>query len=52
MAYNYAQDGVLPKSSTPRLSFFMYPVAETDDGRRDRLDPEGFRYEITSRELT
>lgn len=52
MAYNYAQDVALPKSSGPPLNFFMYPVAETDDGRRDSLDPDSFKYEITSRELT
>jgi hypothetical protein len=30
----------------------MYPQAETDDGRRDSLDPDGFRYAISSREIT
>lgn len=29
----------------------MYPQAETADGRVDCLDPDGFRYEITSREI-
>jgi transglutaminase-like putative cysteine protease len=51
IAYNYAQDVVLPGSSGPRLHFFMYPQAETSEGRLDSLDPESFRYEITSREL-
>jgi hypothetical protein len=27
----------------------MYPQAETADGRLDCLDPDGFKYEITSR---
>jgi len=31
--------------------FFMYPQAETADGRRDSLDPDSFRYKMTSREL-
>lgn len=52
IAYNYAQDVALPGSSGPRLKFFMYPQAETGQGRLDCLDPESFRYEITSRELT
>jgi len=30
----------------------MYPQAETADGRLDSLDPENFKYEITSTETT
>jgi hypothetical protein len=30
----------------------MYPQAETADGRLDSLDPDGFKYEIKSRETT
>lgn len=51
MAYNYAQDVVLPGSSGPPLPFLMYPQAETEEGRLDSLDPVNFRYEMTSREL-
>ncbi len=51
IAYNYAQDVRLPGSSGPPLHFFMYPQAETEEGRLDCLDPESFRYEITSREV-
>jgi hypothetical protein len=29
----------------------MYPQAETSDGRLDRLDPDSFRYEVTSKEI-
>jgi transglutaminase-like putative cysteine protease len=50
MAYNYAQDVVLPGASGPPLHFFMYPQAETAEGRLDSLDPDAFRYEITARE--
>jgi transglutaminase-like putative cysteine protease len=50
MAYNFAHDVVLPGSSGAPIAFFMYPQAETADGRLDSLDPESFRYEITSRE--
>jgi transglutaminase-like putative cysteine protease len=52
MAYNYAQDVVLPGSSGPAITYFMYPQAETAEGRLDSLDPEAFRYEITSDEKT
>jgi hypothetical protein len=52
MAYNYAQDVTLPGSSGPPLKFFMYPQAETAEGRLDSLDPDGMRYTITSREIT
>jgi transglutaminase-like putative cysteine protease len=52
MAYNFAHDVVLPGSNGPSLGFLMYPQAETADGRLDSLDPDGFKYEITSKELT
>jgi hypothetical protein len=29
----------------------MYPQAETADGRLDCLDPDNFKYEITSKEV-
>ncbi len=51
MAYNYAHDVELPGSKGDRLGFLMYPEAETADGRLDCLDPDNFRYEITSREI-
>jgi transglutaminase-like putative cysteine protease len=52
MAYNFAHDVALPGSSGPPNAFFMYPQAETADGRLDCLDPDNFKYEITSRETT
>lgn len=52
MAYNFAHDVALPGSSGPLVPFLMYPQAETADGRIDSLDPDNFRYEITSREIT
>ena len=51
MAYNFAQDVALPGSSGPPVRFLMYPQAETSEGRLDSLDPDSFRYEITSREI-
>jgi transglutaminase-like putative cysteine protease len=51
MAYNFAHDVALPGSSGPPIGFLMYPQAETADGRLDSLDPDNFKYEITSKEL-
>jgi transglutaminase-like putative cysteine protease len=52
MAYNFAHDVVLPGSTGGPVGFLMYPQAETADGRLDCLDPDNFKYEITSKELT
>jgi transglutaminase-like putative cysteine protease len=51
MAYNFAHDVALPGSSGPPVGFMMYPQAETANGRLDCLDPDGFQYEITSKEI-
>ncbi len=51
MAYNFGHDVALPGSSGAPVGFLMYPQAETDAGRLDCLDPDGFRYEITAREI-
>jgi transglutaminase-like putative cysteine protease len=52
MAYNFAHDVALPGSNGAPVNFFMYPQAETAEGRLDSLDPDNFKYEITSREIT
>jgi transglutaminase-like putative cysteine protease len=52
MAYNFAHDVALPGSNGAPVAFFMYPQAETADGRLDSLDPDNFKYEITSTETT
>jgi transglutaminase-like putative cysteine protease len=52
MAYNFAHDVALPGSTGVPVGFLMYPQAETSDGRIDSLDPDNFKYEITSRETT
>jgi transglutaminase-like putative cysteine protease len=52
MAYNFANDVALPGSSGSPVGFLMYPQAETSAGRLDSLDPDNFKYEITSREIT
>jgi transglutaminase-like putative cysteine protease len=51
IAYNFAHDVVLPGSSGASIGFLMYPQAETAEGRLDCLDPDGFKYEIRSREI-
>jgi transglutaminase-like putative cysteine protease len=51
MAYNFAHDVALPGSTGAAVGFLMYPQAETGDGRIDSLDPDNFKYEITSREM-
>jgi transglutaminase-like putative cysteine protease len=52
MAYNYAHDVDLPGSAKPPLVYFMYPQAETADGRVDPFDPDNFKYEITVKEIS
>jgi transglutaminase-like putative cysteine protease len=52
MAYNFGHDVALPGSSGPPIIFFLYPQAETADGRIDCLDPDGFRYGIIAKETT
>jgi transglutaminase-like putative cysteine protease len=51
MAYNFAHDVTLPGSAGAPVGFLMYPQAETSAGRLDSLDPDNFKYEITSREI-
>jgi transglutaminase-like putative cysteine protease len=51
MAYNFGHDVVLPGASGKPVNFFMYPQAETAQGLIDCLDPDGFKYEITAREI-
>jgi len=51
MAYNTAHDVALPGAARKSLPFLMYPQAETGGERLDSLDPDGFRYKITAREI-
>jgi transglutaminase-like putative cysteine protease len=52
LAFNMAHDVVLPNSPAgAKIGFFMYPQGETAEGRRDSLDPDNFKYTITSREI-
>jgi len=50
MAYNYAHDVALPGSTKQPVVYFMYPQAETADGRVDPFDSDNFKYEIAVKE--
>jgi transglutaminase-like putative cysteine protease len=51
VALNVGQDVALPNSKGPKLPFFMYPNGETGGERLDSLDPDKFKYTITSSEV-
>src|SRR3974390_1323621 len=51
MAYNYGHDVALPGSAGQPLVYFMYPQAETSEGRVDPFDPDNFKYEITAKQV-
>jgi transglutaminase-like putative cysteine protease len=49
-AYNVAHDVTLPRAQVGgKLGFLMYPQAETSGERRDSLDPDTFKYTITTK---
>ena len=52
MAYNYAHDVVLPGSAKQPVVYFMYPQAETSEGRVDPFDADNFKYEISVKEMS
>ncbi len=52
LGYNFAHDLKLPGSTGAAIPFLMYPIGENATGRFDSYDPDGFRYKITSREIT
>jgi transglutaminase-like putative cysteine protease len=52
MGFNFAHDVALPGSTNPPVGFLMYPHAETNEGPLDSLDPDNFKYEIASKEIT
>ncbi|WP_237269475.1 hypothetical protein [Pseudothauera hydrothermalis] len=51
MAYNDAHDLALPGSQGGPVPFLMYPQGESAAGRLDSLDPQTFRYSLSSREI-
>jgi len=48
IAYNTAHGVALPKAKHGDLVFFMYPQAETAEGRIDCLAPAAFKYTTTA----
>ncbi|MBZ5604773.1 MAG: transglutaminase domain-containing protein [Acidobacteriia bacterium] len=52
MAYNFAHDVALPGSAGKAVPFLMYPQAETGEAPIDSLDPDSFKYEIRSTEIS
>ena len=50
IGFNYAHDIVLAGAKRGSIPYFMYPQAETANGRIDSLEPDAFQYEITVRE--
>ena len=50
VGYNSARD-FTPSGAPHSLEFLMYPYAVTADGEPDWLDPDSFRYRISSREI-
>jgi hypothetical protein len=51
VGWNNAHDVQLPNARGERLGFFMYPMAEDAQGRRDPYSPDDFKYRISAREL-
>jgi transglutaminase-like putative cysteine protease len=52
LAYNYAHDVKLPGSNGPQIPYLMYPNGETAQGRLDSLEPDMFKYVMTSKEIS
>src|SRR5258705_1243915 len=52
LAFNTANDFALPNSKSGKLTFFMYPPAETAQGPLGSLDPANFQYTMTANEMT
>jgi transglutaminase-like putative cysteine protease len=52
IGFNMSHDVALPSATKGgKLGFLMYPQGETAEGRKDSLDPDAFKYTITSREI-
>jgi transglutaminase-like putative cysteine protease len=51
LGFNVAHDVALPGAKGPKIGFFMYPNAETENERLDSLDPDNFKYVMSAREI-
>jgi transglutaminase-like putative cysteine protease len=52
LAYNWGHDLALPGAQRGVVGFLMYPQCETSEGRLDCLDPDNFKYQMATRELS
>ncbi len=52
LPFNTAGDTSLAPATSKPIGHFMYPHAETARGVLDPYDPDGFRYRMTSREIS
>jgi transglutaminase-like putative cysteine protease len=52
LAFNTANDIVLPHAKSGKITFSMYPQGETAQGRLDSLDPDNFKYTMTAKEVS
>jgi transglutaminase-like putative cysteine protease len=51
IGFNTANEIALPNAKGDKITFFMYPQAETGGVALDSLDPEKFRYVMTASEV-
>lgn len=51
MGYNFAHDVQLPGFAQGKVGFLMYPQAQSHGEPYDSLDPDAFKYTITSRAI-
>jgi transglutaminase-like putative cysteine protease len=51
IAFNTANEVLLPGTRFGAMNYFMYPYAETAAGRVDSLEPDAFQYAIAVREV-
>jgi transglutaminase-like putative cysteine protease len=51
VGFNYARDFTLPGQEDGPIGFLMYPYAEASDRIVDSLDPAGFEYSISAKEI-
>jgi len=51
VGFNYARDFTLPGQENGPIGFLMYPYAEAPDRIVDSLDPAGFEYSISAKQI-
>ncbi len=51
VAFNSARDFSLPASNSENINFLMYPKLVAGTLQKDGMDPDAFKYSITSKEI-